>query len=137
MNILIITDGTESIQKAAVAIKESLSGISKTSKIKAKICCAGDFKGEELLPADVFFVGCEQPSPPSFSWLREMLSHINLASRKCGIFGLNKKSNDYLLSILKDSEVKTGESLITQTIIDAKGKIKTSEIKKWTKQIIK
>ena len=137
MNVLIITDGTELIQKAALAIKESLSSISKTAKPKVKICCADTFKGDELLPADVFFLGCTQPSPPSFSWLQNMLSHINLASRKCGIFGLDKKTNTYLLSILKDSEAKTGESLLTQTLFDSKGKIKSSEIKKWVKQIIK
>jgi len=124
MKAVIITDGTELIQSTALLIKESLNGY------KVNICCAEGFEGTELLPSDVFFIGCESPSPKSFSWLEDLLSHINLASRKCGIFSAKVKSIKYLRTILKSCEAD-----ISELEIDENGKVKKSDIKKLFKEM--
>ena len=130
MKALIIYDGSESLQSLALNIKESLNSVS--SGIKTTICQAKDFKGNELLPADIFFIGCETPSPSSFSWLEDFFSHINLASRKCGIFSVKTKTINYLRALLKDSEVDVAEPLLAEN-----GEVKKSDIKKWVKLITK
>jgi len=131
MKVLIITDGTEAIQSLSLNIQEALNTI-KEKKIKTTICSARDFQGKEILPSELFFIGCEAPSPSSFAWLEEMLSHINLASRKCGIFSVKTKAISYLRSILKDSEAEIAEPLVAED-----GKVKKTDINKWVKQITK
>jgi len=132
MKVLIITDGTETIQSIALNIQEALNAINSEKKTTAKICPAHEFHGKELLPSELFLIGCETPSPSSFAWLEEMLSHINLASRKCGVFSVNTKTVNYLRSILKDSEAEIAEPFIAE-----KGAVKKADIKKWIKQITK
>jgi len=124
-NVIIITDGTEHIQKIARLITDAL----KDSKVK--ICPADKFAGNDLLPADIFIIGCENPNPPSFEYLKEFLYHINLVSRKCGLYSIKEKTLKYLRGIVKDCEAKTSEPLLA-----ANGEIKNSEIKKWLKNII-
>ena len=119
MKALIITDGTEVIQSTALLIKESLNGY------KTKLCKAENFEGTDLLPSDIFFIGCESPSPKSFAWLEELLSHINLPSRKCGIFSFKEKTIKYLHGILKPCEAD-----ITELLINENGKIKKADINK-------
>jgi len=131
-SIIIITDGTEAIQSIALNIKEALNTINSEKKISSKIYPAHDFHGKEILPADIFFIGCENPSPSSFAWLEEMFSHINLAARKCGIFSVKTKSITYLRSVLKDSEAEIAEPLIAES-----GKVKKTDVNKWIKQFIK
>ena len=123
---LIITDGTESINSLAAPIKNALTGFN------VKIRNADKFEGTDLLPADIFFIGCEKPSPPSFAYLKEMLSHINLASRKCGIFSVNQKSLKYLGDILKDCEAALGE-----TMLSTDGGYQQSDMDKWVKGLLK
>jgi len=103
---LIVTDDDKSLDFAAQSIKSCLQDHA------VKICSACDFAGTDLLPAQIFFLGCNKPSPASFSYLEEMLSHINLVSRKCGVFSSDKKSLDYLGRILKDCEVQLGKPLL-------------------------
>jgi len=121
--VLIITEPGESIDLTARLIKDSLKDYS------VKICSAAEFSGTDLLPAQIFFVGCNSPKPESFSYLEKMLSHINLVSRKCGIFSSDKKSLDYLAGILKDCEAKIGEPLLVN------GGIDKSAVEKWLKGI--
>jgi len=123
---LIITDGTISIQSIAQLIAGALSGF------KVKICAASEFDGTDLLPAEVFFIGCENSAPPSFSYLEEMLSHINLASRKCGVFSVKEKPLKYLAKIIKDCEADTGEPLLAPD-----GKINKTSLNKWLKKTLK
>jgi hypothetical protein len=122
---LIITDGTSSIDSIAKAVKNSLTGFS------VKIRQAENFTGTDILPADIFFLGCENPPLPSFAYLEELLSHINLASRKCGIFSTNQKALKYLTNILKDSEADLGE-----TMLSLDGGYQQSDIDKWIKGFI-
>jgi hypothetical protein len=103
---IIITDGTESIQSIAKAISDLLNDY------KVKIIPAEKFAGNDLLPANPFFIGCENPNPASFTYLEEMLSHINLASRKCGIFSTNEQTFEYLKNIINDSEADLYDPLL-------------------------
>jgi hypothetical protein len=122
--ILIVTDGSSSIYLIAELIKAALTEYS------VKIYTAEKFTGTDLLPAEVFFLGCTSPEPESFSELALMLKHINLASRKCGIFSTNSKAASWLKKILKDSEADTGEVLI------APPDIKAAAVKKWVIKIL-
>jgi hypothetical protein len=118
-SVLIITDGTELIEVIAKSIKKTLTGLTcddstdTNNKLNIKICSAENFNGTDLLPSEIFFIGCNEPNPPSFSYLEDMLNHINLASRKCGIFSGNKKAIKYLDSIVKDCEAVCSEFLTT------------------------
>lgn len=123
--ILIITDGSESIQSIAHIIKDSMPDY------KIKICPADDFKGTDILPAQIFFIGCEKANPSSFAYLEKMLLHINFASRKCGIFSVNEKAANYLRKIFKDCEASISEPFITD------GSVKKSGLNKWIKGIVK
>jgi hypothetical protein len=123
---LIITDGTESINSLAKPIKTALSGFN------VQICSADKFTGNDILPVDIFFLGCENPSPASFAYLEEMLSHINFASRKCGVFSTNQKTLKYLGDILKDSEAALGENMLSTD-----GGYQQADINKWIKGLLK
>jgi len=127
---LIITDGTKTIRAAALLIKESLK--ESLDEYKVKICPAKRFSGTDLLGADIFFIGSKRHKPKSFVYLEEMLSHINLASRKCGIFSINEKAINYHRAILNDCEASLSEPLIF-----SEEKIEKSIINKWVKKIIK
>jgi hypothetical protein len=97
--VLIVTDGTERAAKMADDIAAALKGGAVTVK------AASEFEGTDLLPADMFFVGCEAPGPASFDYLSDLFNHINLAGRSCGIFSpRSEKAAAYLADLLADSE---------------------------------
>ena len=123
--VLIVTDETESIQLIAKSIMSALTDYTVI------IRCGDKFAGTDLLPTDTFFIGCGKPNPVSFTYLTEMLAHINLADRKCGIFSTNEKSIKYLRKILKDCEAGIDELLLTEG-----GKGHSALIKKWLKGLI-
>jgi len=123
---LIITDGTDSIENVAKSISEELDDF------KVKVCSADKFEGTDLLSADIFFIGCERPSHPSFSYLEKMLAHINLAARKCGVFTVKEKTLDYLCGIVNACEAKSGAPLLVVSKI-----INKPALKKWINGIVK
>jgi len=123
--VLIITDETESIKSIARHISDELTGL------KVKICSAKEFDGTDILSADIFFLGCEKPSPKSFSYLEDLLSHINLASRKCGVFSVKEKSYEYLCGIVKDCDADLGYPLHVVS-----EKIPRPALKKWVQSIV-
>jgi hypothetical protein len=122
---LIITDGTEEIKAAAKIISGALDNF------KVSIREAEKFIGTDLLPADIFIIGCEKPDPASFAYLKEFLLHINLASRKCGVFSTKEKTLKYLCGLVKDCEAVLGEPL------SVKDELKKSDVKKWLKGVLK
>ena len=122
---LIITDGTESIQFIAHLISDALTGF------QVKICNGENFAGTDLLPVDAFFLGCKKPNPSSFDYLEKMLSHINLASRKCGIFSEKEKTLKYLYGIVKDSDADLGSPLRVESKI-----IPIPPLRKWVKGVV-
>ena len=92
---------------------------------------AESFAGTDLLPTDIFFLGCEAPQPTSFSYLDQMLRHINLSGRCCGVFSANKKALKYLSKLVKDSGVSLGKPLLIKDTAAT-----TEIIKKWTQDIL-
>ena len=124
--VLIITDGTESIQSIARSIENALTDYN------TELCSGDVFSGTDLLPAERFFIGCEKPHPASFAYLAKMLAHINLAGRKCGVFSTNEKALKYLSGLVKDSEAVLG-----QPFMAANGEVHQPSVKKWVKGIIK
>jgi hypothetical protein len=98
-SVLIVTDGAEKVNKMAQDIAAVLEG--HHTLIKE----ASAFLGTDLLPAEVLFIGCEEPSPRSFAYFEEVLQHINLAGRFLGVFSPNsRKAIQYLTSIVINSE---------------------------------
>jgi len=104
--VLIITDGTEAVVKTAQSIAGLLDGCS------VNICASESFEGTDLLPADVFFIGCGSPNPASFGYLSKMLEHINLAGRRCGVFSNDSDALKYLCGITASCEAKMGKPLL-------------------------
>jgi len=97
--VLIVTDGSEGVADLAGKIAAALEG----NKVLTK--AASDFKGNDILPADAFFLGCEKPRPASFAYLTDVLKHINLAGRPCGVFSSgSEKAAKYLTGLVKDCE---------------------------------
>ena len=101
-SILIITDESE---KSGNAAKQIASSLDSLKSYKVLIKAASGFVGTDLLAADILFIGCEEPSPLSFTYLEEMLLHINLAGRSCGVFSSSAKAVKYLSKIVKDSDI--------------------------------
>jgi hypothetical protein len=120
---LIVTDGAASTQKLAKEIAAELGAFNVLVKE------ASDFAGTDLLPAPVFFLGCEQPEPPSFGYLAELFRHINLAGRSCGIFSPGSgAAAAYLAGLVADCEAALGEPFVA-----AKNK---AGLKNWVKSIL-
>ncbi|MCL2066153.1 MAG: hypothetical protein FWG99_01655 [Treponema sp.] len=122
--VLIVTDGTQSIQVIAQSITAALTGC------KVKVCTAETFDTTELLPVDVFFLGCENPNPASFSYLSQLLQHINLALKSCGIFSTSGKALKYLDTLVKSCEAAVGDGLLVD------GAVKLAVLKKWLKGVM-
>jgi hypothetical protein len=100
-HVLILTDGAESTHKMA----ERIGAVFKEAQVR--ILSASDFSGTDILPADVCFLGCEEPSPPSFAYLEQLLKHINLVGRPCGIFSpKSREAIRYLSGMVHDAEMR-------------------------------
>jgi len=123
---LIVTDAAEQIQSSAKIISDALT------EFNVKICTAENFAGTDLLPSEIFFLGCENPGHESFAYLEDLFSHINLASRKCGIFSTNENALQYLRGMLKDSEADLGEPLLFTENEERK-----STIENWLSKLLK
>ena len=121
--VLIITDDSTETKKMAAGIASAL----KDNNVSVK--SALEFKGNDLLPADVFFLGCEGPKPGSFAYIEDLLSHINLAGRSCGVFSPGAKATTtYLAGLLHDSEAALNpKSLLGSSL---------GEVKNWSQNVI-
>jgi hypothetical protein len=124
--VLIVTDGSASLKKAADAIAAELEGF------QVLIRPAESFAGTDLLPACAFFLGCERPNQSSFAYLGAMLEHISLAGRSCGLFSSDKQALKYLSGLVKDCEAAVGDPLLLKG-----GDIGSAVLKKWLRNIIK
>jgi hypothetical protein len=99
-NVLIVTDGAEAARKIGEKIAKELTG----SRVVIKK--SPDLSGADLLPADVYFFGCESPHPPAFAYLEQVLLHINLVGRPCGLFSPGSpEAVCYLAELIRDSEL--------------------------------
>ena len=126
-SVLIITDGTDS----AVQLAECISV--ESADFRVRIIAASDFTGSEILPAAFFYIGCEQPNPPSFEHLEMVLRHINLVGRSCGIFSTGKKQTlSYLSKLVKDCEARVGEPFFAPA-----GAARAVDVSRWVKKVNK
>jgi hypothetical protein len=121
-NVLIITDGAPETVKMAANIAGALKG----NKVLTKT--AAEFAGNDILPADAFFLGCENAAPDSFAYLTDLLKHINLAGRTCGVFSSGtKKTAGYLAGLVKDCEAALNPEFLAAS---------ASDVKNWAQNII-
>ena len=126
--IVIITDDAEYSANMA----KTIAGILETFPEKGydvSIVAAEKFFATDLLPASVFFIGCETPKPASFSYIDKLLEHINLAGRSCGVFSSDNKAVEYLTKILSNTEASV-------TALPAKGEKTEAELKAWIQSVI-
>ena len=121
--VLIVTDGSGETAKMAAEIAAALKG----NKVTVKT--APEFMGNDLLPVEVFFLGCEKPKPGSFAYLTDLLKHINLAGRPCGVFSPgSEKAIKYLAGLVRDSEAALNpEPLFAGS---------RAPVKKWTQKVV-
>ena len=121
-NVLILTDGSEETAKMAAGIAVALKGINVSIK------SAAEFKGNDLLPTDAFFLGCEKPEPETFTYIADLFKHINLVGRPCGVFSPGSdKASKYLAGLVKDSE-----AALNPVHFGSAG----ADIGKWAKSVI-
>jgi len=122
-SILIVIEDTQGTAEMAAGIADALVGE------KVSVRNVSDFEGNDILPTDAFFLGCERPNPASFNYITDLFKHINLAKRPCGVFSSGtQEAAGYLASIVQDSEaVIKGEPLYAGS--------KTG-IKEWAQSVI-
>jgi adenine phosphoribosyltransferase len=123
-NVLIVTDGKDSCCKMAKSIAKTLKGAHVVS------ITAPNLTGENILPAEVYFFGCEESNSDSFAYLEMVLKHINLVGRPCGIFSPDSESaTAYLADIVRDSEVALYPKPLYAKDVD-------NNVKQWTDYVI-
>ena len=124
MNILILTDGAGETTKMAAEVAGALKG----NKILVKT--AAEFQGNDILPAQAFFLGCEKQQPGSFAYIADLLKHINLAGRSCGVFSPgSQKAAKYLAGLVKDCEAALNPQPLLSVCSGA-------DVKKWAQSVI-
>ena len=120
--VLIITDDSLQTAKMAASIKTALKG----NKVLVKT--ATEFQGSDILPAEVFFLGCEKPNTESFAYIEDLLRHINLAGRPCGVFSPGSaKAAKYLAGLVKDCEAALNPEHLTGAGVSAA---------RWAKKVV-
>jgi hypothetical protein len=121
--VLILTDGGESVRRMGERIAGELPGE------QVALVDAGDLSGTDILPVEVFFLGCEAPHPPSFAYLEQVLLHINLAGRACGLFSpRSEEALRYLAGLIVDAEL----ILKAEPFLEAR----TEDLARWVQVII-
>ncbi|GHV75186.1 hypothetical protein AGMMS49942_00070 [Spirochaetia bacterium] len=107
-NALILTDNSGVTRDLAGLLAAEMRGIT------VQVLTASNFTGSDILPADYCFFGCAEPHPPEFAYLEELLAHINLAGRPCGVFSPGSaEALRYLTDLTGPSELALNpESLL-------------------------
>jgi hypothetical protein len=123
--VLIVIDGTDIVKKVSDEVSTALEGY------QTVVRTAESFVGTDLLPAHAFFLGCGALKPASFSYIAELLSHINLSGRPCGVFSPDKKALQYISALVKDSGAATGKPLLVKG-----GIVDPPQTQKWVKEIL-
>ena len=107
------------------AAVESLGGYQTITR------CANFFSGTDLLPASAFLLGCEKPRPLAFAYLEDLLLHINLAGRPCGVFSADRKALRYLSALVNDCEARKGKPLLLKG-----GTVHSAALDKWIQNLL-
>ena len=118
--ILIITDTSDQMQSLAARITAVIMNppFERYSIITTEV---EQFSTTELLPAQVFFLGCQNKESFSNEYLEDLFTHINLAGRSCGIFSPDARAIIHLEKLVADSDVTVGKPLFIKndTVEDA------------------
>ena len=121
--VLIVIDDAKGVAEMATEIAGALKG----NRVMVKK--VSEFAGNDILPTDAFFLGCEAPNQDSFAYITDFFRHINLAGRCCGIFSSGAKDTvDYLMSLIHDSEVTVKNEPLLPGSRDG--------IKKWAQSVV-
>ena len=121
--VLIITDESRGTAEMASGIAKALKGN------KVSIKGISEFQGNDILPADVFFLGCEKPAPDSFAYIEDLFLHINLAGRSCGVFSPGgAKTAKYLSGLVHNSEAMLNPNPLLSP--------SDGEIKAWSQNVL-
>jgi hypothetical protein len=126
--VLILTDDDAPIQQMA---RDIAAIIGTYPAYQVQTVQAEDFSGIDLLPSYAFFLGCKEPGPPSFAYMEDMLGHINLAGRRCGVLSSSSGGLEYLSNLVNDSEAALGEPLLTKD-----GAVDPKTLQSWVGSII-
>jgi len=129
--VLVLTDNAESSVFLAKMIARTVKG-KDFPGFSATVTLADDFSGTDILPVHAFFLGCGEPEPPSFYYIEELMYHINLAGRFCGVFSGNAKAVKYLSALVRPCEAAAGKPLYAKN-----GLITSDEMLKWIQSILK
>ena len=127
---LIITDDSETTANLAEIITRIINK-NKINGYSASIIKTEEFKGNDILPVQAFFLGCGEPQPYSFTYIEDLLAHINLSGRRCGVFSANSKAVKYLSGIIGTCEAVSGEPFWAKD-----GKTDLEELEKWINGIL-
>ncbi|GHV88159.1 hypothetical protein AGMMS50267_05190 [Spirochaetia bacterium] len=136
--ILIVTDGAKPTIALAKRIAAKAARMIHAGRAPT-IVSAGDFTATDILPAVLCFFGCEQPHPPSFAHLEEVLRHINLAGRPCGLFSPGSADAiGYLSGIVRDAELAAYDRGLVVPVpgIPASGIPEKEELIDWIEAVV-
>jgi len=89
------------------------------------------FYGTDILPSYAFFIGCETPSPLTFTYVEILFERINLAGRPCGVFSSNAKALRYLSGMVSTSEASLGKPMLAKN-----GEVDDAKLREWLKGIL-
>jgi len=128
--MLIILDNGADTRKVTEHIAAALS-TAPFENWSAVVSSVKDFSPTLLLSANAFLLGCEKPNLPEFTDIKELLKHINLAGRPCGVFSTQANAVKYLSGLVRDSEAALGSPFIVEN-----GAIDGRKLKKWVGSII-
>ena len=121
--VLIITDESSGTAEMATGIAAALKG--NIVAIKG----VSEFNGNDILPAEAFFLGCGKPKPDSFAYIEALFLHINLVGRPCGVFSPGcKRTAKYLAGLIRGSEAVLNPNPL---LGPSKG-----ELKAWSQSVI-
>ncbi|GHT87153.1 hypothetical protein FACS1894137_13880 [Spirochaetia bacterium] len=126
---IILTDDAASTKELAGRLAAGMRGVT------VRVLAAPNFAGNALLPGDYFFFGCARPRPSEFAYLEELLEHINLAGRPCGIF--SPDSGDalrYLADLAGPSELALNSEPLLGSALDMSA---PHTLQQWAADILK
>jgi hypothetical protein len=125
--VLIVTDGADPTQKIAGQIAAELESCQVVMK------AAAGFSGTDILPAEIIFLGCQNPDPPSFAYLADLLQHINLVGRPCGLFSPGSgKAAKYLTDLCRASEL----AIRAKPLVSKGGVVPSGVLRHWVESFL-
>ncbi|WP_304222343.1 hypothetical protein [Gracilinema caldarium] len=128
-NVLILVDDSDVIKDVGRQLAVHLA------PAHVAIVDAADFAATDMLPADAYLFGCQEPHPARFSEVERVLKGINLAGRPCGLFTLSSKSAiEYLRAITQDAEVAVFSEPLLYEVLPPENR--AARVKSWVQSVL-